>query len=283
MTSAAQDTQSLNEIQAKRHQALLDIFGPKFIDTFQSPVMFIDDVVLASPVSVRFFKKDFAYLSKQLYLEYQYRSWKGFNEEVLAKYQEITTKKITAITVLMTNTINRLTKLIEQNGVNMDTSLFPNAKHTTVPIIAAHARSYLDILVMLDKVNLLAGIANLYGVIDSHQRAEAEYTCKRAVRAFRSVLQAEVIKMYREASRLMKEQQGQGTVDPEMKAVVDAQGAAIKQFEDSASQGEHSDLSMDLGGKDASQLIDAAAAESTAAAAATRRTRAKTVESTPAA
>lgn len=261
-----QHTPSPEASQDARQQALADIFGPKFVATFQSPVAYLDGVTLASPVSIRFFKKDFAYLSKQLYLEYQYRGWKGFSPDVLAKYQEITTRKLAAIKIHMNNTINRLSKLVEQNGVSLNTSIFPNAQTMTVPIIAAHARSYLDVLMDLDKVYLLAGTANLFGVIDSSQRAEAEFLCKKTVRAFRSVLQTEVIKLYREADRLIREQQGKGIVNAEMKAVVDEQGQAIADFESSSGQEDRHEVGMDLGGADPGQIIDSAAANSTALA-----------------
>lgn len=252
--------------QARRHKALALIFGDKFVKSFASPYMVIDDHMILSPVAIRFYKKDFEYLSKQLYLEYQYRSWKGFNPDLLARYAEITSAKLANIKILMTNTVNRLRKLLDQQGYKEDLTLWPAAFKADVPIIAAHARSYIDMLKMLDEVYTLAGTANLLGVIDSTQRAEAEYICKKAVRAFRSILQTEVTKLYREAERVIREQHSAGQVNPAMAEMVTQQGKEIAEFDKSTSEEEHGDSSMDLKGADPNKLIDEAAAASTAAA-----------------
>lgn len=266
---------ALNAVSAKRQRSLLDVFGDAFAQTFQSPVVFLDNEQLQSPVSVRFYRKDFAYLSKQLYLEYQYRSWRGFNAETLERYNEVITKKLVNINILMTNTINRLEKLLQQNGVTLESSLFPNPQNLTVPVIAAHARSYFQILRDLDRVNLLAGTANLLGVIDSVQRSQAEFLCKKAVRAFRSILQTEVSKLYREADRIVKEQAAGGAVNEAMSAIVAEQGKEIAAFAASANEGADADHSLDLGNVDAAKLIDDAAAASLAATAATKGGRKK--------
>jgi hypothetical protein len=268
--------------EAARLKALNNIFGDRFVKSFASPVLFMENQELKSPVSIRFFKKDFEYLSKQLYLEYQYRSWKGFNQDILARYTELTTKKLEAIKTLMGNTVNRLQKLLDQQGYKLDGSLWPTSlKLPQMPVIAAHARSYFDVLCMLDRVYLLAGTANLFGVIDSAQRAEAEFICKKAVRAFRSVLQSEVVRLYREADRLLQEQNSAGHADPQMVALVQQQGQEIKDFAAAADEEAHTDNGMDLGGQDAAQMIEEAAAASPAAAAAggaKRRTSRKTAD-----
>jgi len=270
MTAATESTAQLqvDPVSIRRQAALEDVFGAKFVSRFQSPVIFIDSVVLQSPTSIRFFKKDFAYLSKQLHMEYQYRSWKGFNQEMLERYNEIITKKLDSINLLMTNWVNRLQKLLDQNNVKIEGSIYPNVLTVTVPIIAAHARSYFVLLTNLDRLSLLAGTANLLGVIDSKQRAEAEMICKKAVRAFRSVLQAEVIKLYREADRLIKEQHSRGEADSQMAEAIAEQGKAIAEF--AANQEVESDIGLDIGGSDPSQLIDDAAAASSAVVNASR-------------
>jgi len=259
--------------QARRLKALERIFGAKFVKTFASPFMVIDDHVIYSPVAIRFYKKDFEYLSKQLYLEYQYRSWKGFNADLLARYADITSTKLANIKILMTNTVNRLRKLLDQQGYKEDLTLWPAPFKDDVPIIAAHARSYIDMLKLLDEVNALAGTANLMGVIDSTQRAEAEYICKKAVRAFRSILQTEVTKLYREAERIIREQHSAGQVDQAMSEMVTQQGKDIAEFDKATQEEEHGDSSMDLKGADPNKLIDEAAAASTAATAAAGRKR----------
>lgn len=263
-----------NQADSRRRKALETIFGAKFVHTFASPYMVMENQLIESPVAVRFFNKDFAYLSKQLYLEYQYRSWKGFSPELLERYAEVTSTKLANIRVLMTNNINRLRKLLEQQGHKLETlSLWPNVKSRDIPIIAALARSYVEVLKMLDQVYTLAGTANLMGVIDSAQRADVEFISKKAVRAFRSILQTEVVKLYREAQRLIREQQNAGHVDANMSAVVEQQGRDIAAFDKDSAEDEHGDASMNLGGADPSQVIDDAAAASTAASAATGTTR----------
>jgi hypothetical protein len=263
----------IDRSEIERLKSLRDVFGDRFAKTFHSPVVFIPNQVLESPVSQRFYKKDFEYLSKQLYLEYQYRSWKGFNGDILERFSEVTLKKMEAIRTLMTNTINRLQKLLDQNGYKVDGSLFPaTLRIAQLPIIAAQARQYFEILTMLDRVFLLSGTCNLYGVIDSKQRAEAEMVCKRAVRAFRSIMQFEVVKVYREGDRLVKEQHAAGHADPKMVELVAQQGESIKAFDTVSDEESHTENGMNLGGADAGQVIDDAAAVSTAAAATKKRT-----------
>lgn len=268
MTQApsAAEMAAINDVATSRQRALIDVFSDKFAHNFQSPVVFIDNAVLQSPTSIRFFKKDFAYLSKQLYLEYQYRNWSGYNPETLARYNEMITKKLTNINILMNNTINRLEKLLQQNGVTLESSLYPNPVRMTVPVIAAHARSYFQMLSHLDQVNLLAGTANLLGVIDSQQRAEAEFLCKKAVRAFRSIMQTEVVKLYREADRIIQEQRKGGKVNEAMSDIVTEQGKEIAAFDASANDGSDADTALELGGADPAKLIDDAAAAAVAAA-----------------
>lgn len=262
--------------QFTRHQkALESIFGAKFVNTFASPYMVMEDQQMASPVTVRFYKKDFAYLSKQLYLEYQYRSWKGYSTEVLQRYAEITSTKLGNIRTMMNNNIARLRKLLDMQGHKGETlSLWPSVKQFDVPIITALPRSYVEVLKQLDQVYTLAGTAHLLGVIDSEQRNDVEFISKKAVRAFRSILQTEVIKLYREAQRLIREQQGIGG-DHTMHAIVEQQGKDIAAFDAVTAEDELTDSSMSLGGADPSQVIDDAAAASTAAAAAVAGTRRK--------
>lgn len=260
---ASVNQSSIDARQAIRNQAMVDVFSEKFATRFQSPVVFLDNQVLASASCIRFYTKDFAYLSRQLYLEYQYRTWKGFNKEVLDRYSELVNKKLESIQILLKNTISRLTKLLNQNGIQMETSLYPNQLLTTVPIIASQSRSYFNLLIDLDRVNHLAGAANLWGVIDSTQRADAEFICKKAVRAFRSIMIAEVSKVVREASRVIAEQQSEGKVDTKMAKLVEEHGQEIKSFD--ANDESDADVGMTMGNSDPSQFIDDATAASIAA------------------
>ena len=257
-------------------KAVANIFGSKFVHTFASPYLVLEDHYIVCPVAVRFFKKDFPYLSRQLYLEYQYRSWRGFNAELLQRYADVTSTKLANIKILMTNNINRLRKLLETQGHKAELSLWPTVHSCDVPIIATLARTYMEVLTMLDQVYTLAGTANLMGVIDSSQRADVEFVSKKAVRAFRSILQTEVVKLYREAQRLMREQQSAGIVDQNMSAIIAQQGQDIAAFDESSKEDESTDEGMRLNGADAGQLIDDAAAASTAAVAAAGTTKKRT-------
>ncbi len=257
--------------QARRQRSLLKVFGERFVETFNSPVLFIDDQVLSCPVAVRFFNKDFAYLSKQLYLEYQYRSWRGYNQDLLTRYADLVGKKLENINILLNNNVSRMRNLLSQQGYQLETTLWPKSLDVDVPVIANLARTYWSMLLLLEQVYLLAATANMFGVFSSAQRAEAEFLCKKAIRAFRSVLQTEVVKLYREADRLIKEQHSTGQVDKGMAEMVEQQGRDIADFDKSSEEDSRSDSSMDLGGADAGQLIDDAAAASTASASASKR------------
>ena len=218
---------------ARRQKALEAVFGARFVESFLSPYMVVEDHVIRCPVGIRFFKKDFSYLSKQLYLEYQYRSWRGFDAQLLERYASITSGKLAAIDTLLQNNCNRLLKLLEQQGHAADLGLWPVVFTADVPIIATQARAYLDVLTRMDRLYALSGTANLLGVIDSSQRAVVEFSAKKAVRAFRAVLQTEVVRLYREAERVMAEQHRSGKADARMSAVVQQQGQEIAAFEDS--------------------------------------------------
>lgn len=226
---------------ARRHKALEGIFGAHFVHTFLSPYMVMENHVIECPVAIRFFKRDFNYLSKQLYLEYQYRNWKGFSAELLDRYATIITTKLSAIDTMMQNNINRLSKLLEQQGHKADLTLWPTVHKTDVPIIAAQARAYIGVLQKMDRLYTLSGTANLLGVIDSAQRQQVEFVSKKAVRAFRSILQTEVVRLYREAERIIAEQRQTGQVDVAMAAVVQEQGKDIAAFEESAQQEQDED------------------------------------------
>jgi len=148
--------------------------------------------------------------------------------------------------------------------------VYSNAIETTVPIISGHARAYFLILKDLDRLNLVAGSANLMGVINSTQRAEAEFMCKKAVRAFGAALRNEVVRLYREADRLIKEQHGQGQVDAGKAKTIEDQGAELNAFDESMTSDSATDSSLNLNGADPSQVIADAAAATAAAVSASK-------------
>ena len=85
------------------------------------------------------------------------------------------------------------------------------------------------------------------------------------------MLQTEVVKLYREADRLIKEQHSTGQVDKGMAEMVEQQGRDIADFDKSSEEDSRIDSSMDLGGADAGQLIGDASAAYTASASASNR------------
>lgn len=262
-------------LPAKQRQAVVAVFGDKFANQFMGPIAFIDDATLSSPTATNFFRRDFQFISKVLNYEYQYRSWNGFDQALLDRYGEMITKKLDSIGTMIGNWNNRFAKLMETNGTKMDSAAYANAIQTTVPIISGHARAYFFILKELDKLNLIAGAANLMGVITSTQRAEAEFMCKKAVRAFGAALRNEVVRLYREADRLIKEQHGHGTVDTNKAETIAAQGQELDAFDKSMKTDSASDSSLNLEGLDPSQVIsDAAAATAAASKASTPKPRA---------
>lgn len=250
-------------LPTKQRQAVVSVFGEKFAKQFMGPIAFIDDAKLSSPTAINFFRRDFQFISKVLNYEYQYRSWNGFDQELLNRYGEMINKKLENIGMLIGNWNNRFAKLMETNGVSMESAVYSNAIETTVPVISGHARSYFLVLKELDRLNLVAGSANLMGVINSTQRAEAEFMCKKAVRAFGAALRNEVVRLYREADRLMKEQHGQ--VDTGKAETIAAQGQELQAFSDSMKQDSATDSSLNLGATDPGQIIDDAAAATAAA------------------
>lgn len=245
-----------------RRQALTTIFGDKFANTFMGPIAFIDDGKLSSPTAINFFKRDFPYISKVLNYEYQYRSWNGFDQALLDRYSEMITKKLTSIALLLENRINQISNLLESNGHKMESAVYSNALEISVPIISGHARGYYLALQELDRLNLIAGTANLLGVINSTQRAEAEFMCKKAVRAFSAALRNEVVRLYREADRLMRAQHGEGAADEAQTATVAAQGKVLDDFGKAMEEDGQKDRSLNLDGADPNKVIDDAAAAS---------------------
>ena len=257
-------------LPAKQRQAIVNVFGDKFARQFMGPIAFIDDAKLSSPTAINFFRRDFQFISKVLNYEYQYRSWNGFDQTLLDRYGEMITKKLESIGTLLGNWNNRFGKLMEANGAKMDSAVYSNAIETTVPIISGHARAYFLILKDLDRLNLVAGSANLMGVINSTQRAEAEFMCKKAVRAFGAALRNEVVRLYREADRLIKEQHGQGQVDAGKAKTIEDQGAELNAFDESMTSDSATDSSLNLNGADPSQVIADAAAATAAAVSASK-------------
>lgn len=264
--STATTGQSLaDQLTPNRRQALINVFGERFAKTYLGPIHFMDDETLNSPTAINFYRRDFQFISKVLNYEYQYRSWHGYNQELLDRYAEIITKKLTSMGTLLENWSNRFEKVMEQNGTKMESTVYSNGMLATIPITSGFARRYFSTLKELDHLNLLAGTANLMGVIDSAQRAQAEYMCKNAVRAFAAALRNEVVRLYREADRLMQDQRSRGSSSPDQSAQVEAQGKELQKFGSAMEADGKNDSALNMGSSDPSQVLDDAVAASTAA------------------
>lgn len=264
-------------LPAKQRQAMTLVFGDEFTSRPMGPIAFIDDAKLCSPTSINFYRREFPFISRVLSYEYQYRSWYGFDQELLNRYGEMISKKLVSITTLITNWNERFGTLLASNGVKMESAVYTNAIEITVPIISGHARAYFLILKELDKLYLIAGTANLMGVISSTQRADAEFICKKAVRAFGAALRNEVNRLYREADRLMREQHG--IVDKSRQETIAVQGKELQAFGESMDRDSAADTSLSLGNADPGQIIDDATAAAVAANKAEGRPRSKKAES----
>jgi hypothetical protein len=273
-TPIANESPFVDLLPPAQRTALVNVFGDKAAKQLTGPIAFIDGATLSSPTAINFYRRDFPFISKVLNYEYQYRSWNGFDQELLNRYGEMITKKLESIGVLLTNWNNRLGKLMETNGIQMESAVYANALSTSVPIISGHARAYFFLLKDLDRLNLTAGTANLMGVITSTQRAEAEFMCKKAVRAFGAALRNEVVRLYREAGRLQTEQHG--GADPAKASAMAQQGEVLDAFGKSMDSDGATDRSLNLGNGDPGAIIDDAAAASVAATkAASTRTKKK--------
>ncbi|MDP2449611.1 MAG: hypothetical protein Q8Q74_08110 [Polaromonas sp.] len=282
--SSANNAQPVaDQLSPQRRQAMVDVFGEAFANSYRGPIHFMDGELLSSPTAMTFYRRDFGYISKVLAYEYQYRSWHGYNQELLDRYAEIVTKKLTSMATLLENWSNRFEKVMQQNGTKMESTVYPNGIVATVPVISGFARRYFATLKELDRFNLLAGTANLMGVIDSTQRAQAEYMCKNAVRAFAAALRNEVVRLYREADRMMQEQRHKGSSSPEQAAQVEAQGQELQAFASSMEADGKTDSALNMGDADPSKVLDDAVAASSAATKSASKARKPKQDPAPAA
>jgi len=254
-------------------KVLASVFGDNFARNFQDGFVLLRGEQIRSATAKRFYDKDFAYLSRQMHYESQYRSWYGFNTEILDRYALIIGTKLSQIQLAQTNWLNRLQRLLTDKGKMTDEgiAMFANEERHDVPIIASQARVYFDVLKQLDDVYALSQSAYLWGIFDSAQAAQQQWFCKKAVRAFRAVLQTEVVKVYREAQRLQNEHRGKDTENTKMASLVDAQGKDVKQFSQEAQQEDRQD--GDKAPVDPAHAIDEAARLAQATNAAGKKVR----------
>lgn len=214
MTETTTAVQSLAEpsVPDPRIEALAEVFGEQFAYNFRDPVLFVTET-LRSPAPMSFYRRDFKLLSRYLFLESVYRRRPDFNQELLDNYARMTGQKLSDVLGLLTKRIEQTAVLFKNNGITPD-AVYLQAQTLYIPIIAAHARSFIMLLVKLDEYYQLTGSASLYGLLDGGQRSKAELEGRKAVRAFTAMVRNEQIKLRKESFRMRAARDG--VVEPEV-------------------------------------------------------------------
>lgn len=241
-----------------KQQAFAALFGTKYLDGFQDPVIF-RNAKFYSPAVQQSYKRDFALISRTLYGEYIYRRRPAYNQAILDSFSNLCATKLAAIKELLNRNVARIHTACKTQGQEVDASYLSFVSRT-VPIIHAHALQYLQCLQSLDLLLQATGSATLNGVITAEQRKEAELQARRAINAFSSMVRAESGKIRKEARRVIEQVSPH---DDEMKKAESVQSAAIEEFDASEGGAEHS--------RDAAAAIDGMAASARAVDNATAR------------
>lgn len=266
-TDSASPEQQLHDGQIA---ALAEVFGEEFADDFRDPVLFMSET-LRSPAPLSFYRRDFRLLSRYLFLESVYRRRPEFNQDVLDGFARMIGQKLTDVQTLLTKRIDQTDAILKSNGAGVNAS-YLQSRTFNIPIIAAHARSFITLLVKLDRLYQLIGSAALYGLMDSSQRAKAELEGRKAIRAFTAMIRNEHIKLRKESQRMRLARSG--PMEPE----VDRAEALVNQGQaefDNSSEDEHDQAHVNP--EDAQGVLEAIVTSGVAAAnAATKRRGAKT-------
>lgn len=265
-TKTAEPTLTAPPAPDPRIEALADVFGDEFAQNFRDPVLFITET-LRSPAPISFYRRDFKLLSRYLFLESVYRRRPDYNQELLDNYARMTGEKLAAVLLLLTKRIDQTATLMKVNGMTAD-AVYLQAQHLYIPIIASHARSFIQLLVKLDEYYQMTGSASLYGVLDGNQRSKAELEGRRAIRSFTSLVRNEHIKLRKESFRMRAARDG--FAEPELiqaeKIVQDGQADF-----DASSDADHDGAHVAPG--DALEVLDSIVATGLAAASAATRKR----------
>lgn len=244
-----------------KQQAFATLFGTRYLDGFQDPVIF-RNAKFYSPAVQQSYKRDFALISRTLYGEYIYRRRPAYNQEILDSFSNLCATKLAAIKELLNRNVARIHTACKTQGQEVDAS-YLSYVHRTVPIIHAHALQYLQCLQSLDLLLQATGSATLNGVITAEQRKEAELQARRAINAFSSMVRAESGKIRKEARRVIEQISPH---DDEMKKAESVQSAAIDEFDASEGGAPGADHS-----RDAAAAIDGMAASARAVESASGR------------
>lgn len=181
-------------------EALTEVFGEHYAHDFQDAVVF-RRYCFQSPAAKQFYKRNFPLVSRTLFLESVYRRRPLYNQDVLDTFVTMVSKRLADVQQLISTQSVRLKELCESNGQLTDAA-FVHPHQVLVPIIAAHANSYVRCLLKLDELYQLSASATLNGVIDGNQRKAVEQICRKAIRAFSTMLRYEIITLRKESARM---------------------------------------------------------------------------------
>lgn len=243
--------------------ALAEVFGNEFARDFRDPVRFVTET-LRSPAPLSFYRRDFKLLSRYLFLESVYRRRPDFNQELLDNYARMTGEKLAAVQLLLTKRIEQTAVLFRNNGITPD-AVYLQAQRLTIPIIAAHAYSFISLLIKLDEYYQLTGSASLYGILDGNQRSKAELEGRKAIRSFTALVRNEHIKLRKESLR-MRAARGGVIEDDVIHAEKIVQEGQAEYDESNASEHDHgAHVSLDEAGAVLDSLVATGVAATNAA------------------
>jgi hypothetical protein len=184
----------------ERLRIMEDLFGKEWVNDFDDPILF-RSYTFTSKTATRFYLRNFAAMSHFLFAEILYRRRPDFDEKMLNNFVVTIAKKLADVQGQLVAHSQKVRKLCESNGQLADAT-YVHAHQLLVPIIAAHATSYMRCLVRLDELFQLTGSATLCGVIDGGQRKTIELTARRAMRHLHGVIRIEYTKLRKESERL---------------------------------------------------------------------------------
>lgn len=222
----------------ERLRTLVELFGQDWVDDFNDPIVF-RSYSLCSKAAKQFYIREFQEMSRILYAETIYRRRPNYDQSLLDTFILEVAKKLAEVQAALAAHCQRLLRLCESNGQPTDAA-FLHPHHLLVPIVAAHATSYMRCLVKLDELHQLSGSATLNGVIDANQRKLVELQARKAIRSLGGFIRNEYAKIRAEAVRVRaapdvhdpEVEQGEG---PEPQVVMRQDTAALDHDENGQS------------------------------------------------
>lgn len=205
----------------KRKKSFAELFGERYEKSFTDPVAF-RAIFFYSPPVAQEYRQNYKVLSRNLFAETVYRRRKGFDQEILNHYIQVSGKRLDAILKLLMLERDRMREVAYSNNVEIDAGYMHRKEHL-VPIIHPHAGLFIKCLEAFDQLLQLSGTLFLHGIFDSDQRRQVEVKARGAIRQFSNVIRHESVKMRKEAQRLASE--GNGS-DAELTTAIEGQEEA---------------------------------------------------------